>query len=204
MKSSSTWYDGALYRAFITPLQGEMTCLVVELVPVGSTVIDIGCGPGALALTLSARCSSVVGVDVSPRMIAYADKQRAARDVSNVMFVCGDATSLTISPDLRFTHSTLSLCLHGMAPDTRRAVVTKCRSIAEKLILVDFVSPFPRGLLSVGQTLLEIIEGQASYRNFRDWQQRGGIDSFIDRMGLTVVEERRWSNGFGKAVLVHA
>ncbi len=44
------WYDGFLYSKLITPLEGELISLINELIPVGSTVIDIGCGPGSLVM----------------------------------------------------------------------------------------------------------------------------------------------------------
>jgi SAM-dependent methyltransferase len=196
------WYDGFLYNRFITPLQGEIMGLVDELIPTGSTVVDIGCGPGALVLKLSAKCREVTGVDVSSRMIAYARTQKEKRRATNVTFVCADASSMGRIHDEPFSFAVICLCLHGMSWQVRQNVLKNCFTFSESAILADFVSPFPKNIVGAGQVLLELLEGRESFENFKEWQRQGGIDGFITRMGLTVLEERYWSNGFGKTSLV--
>jgi len=53
-------------------------------------ILDLGCGDGKLSAQLAAQAQNVVGVDLSPAMIAYA-KQTHVR--SNLEFLCGDAAS---------------------------------------------------------------------------------------------------------------
>lgn len=43
-----------------------------RLLPTGAAVLDFGCGFGRVAAALAPRCTSVLGVDVSPRMVAQA------------------------------------------------------------------------------------------------------------------------------------
>ena len=199
---TTKWYDGFLYRTFITPFEGEMMDQVDELIPNGSAVIDIGCGAGSLVLKLSAKCKKVTGVDISNRMIAYANTQKEKRHAANVTFICDDVSTMKIMRDERFSYATVCLCLHGMSWRNRQEVITNCVSLSQGVILADFISPFPRSIVGTGQMLLEIIEGRESFGNFKDWQHGGGIDGFIDRTGLKIIEERRWSNGFGKTILV--
>ncbi len=45
--------------------------LLDNLGTVGGRLLDVGCGCGVLALALRERCSSVVGVDLNPRAVAY-------------------------------------------------------------------------------------------------------------------------------------
>jgi len=199
---TAKWYDGFLYSKLITPFQGEMMGLVEELIPIGSTAIDIGCGPGALVLKLSAKCRRVTGVDVSSRMIAYARSQKEKAGATNVTFVCDDASRMGRIHDELFSFAIICLCLHGMSWKVRLNVLKNCFTFSEKVILADFVSPFPKNIAGAGQILLEFIEGRESFENFKEWQRQGGIDGFITQMGLTVIEEKRWSNGFGKTTLV--
>lgn len=49
--------------------------------------IDFGCGVGRLAIPLSRRCKQVIGIDVSPSMIAEAKLNCALFNVSNIDFV---------------------------------------------------------------------------------------------------------------------
>jgi len=199
---TTKWYDGFLYSKLITPLEDEKMSLVDELIPIGSTVIDIGCGPGSFVLKLSAKCKRVTGVDLSNRMIAYARKQKEKMGATNVTFVCEDASTMGTIHDEHFSLATICFCLHGMSWKVRQDVIENCFTLSQKVILADFVSPFPKNIVGAGQILLEAIEGRESYRNFKEWQRTGGIDGFIKKMGLNVIEEKHWADGFGKTSLV--
>lgn len=200
---TTKWYDGFLYNKVITPFEGEIMIIVDELIPIGSTVIDIGCGPGSLVLKLSTKCKKVTGVDISNRMIAYANTQKKKMQATNVTFICEDASTMGTIHDEKFSFAIVCLCLHGMSLKTRQDVIRNCFSLSQRVILADFISPFPKGIVGTGQILLEIIEGRESFRNFKEWQRKGGIDGFIEQMELNVIEERHWADGFGKTSLVN-
>ena len=200
---TTKWYDGFLYNKVITPFEGEIMIVVDELIPIGSTVIDIGCGPGSLVLKLSAKCKKVTGVDISKRMIAYANTQKEKMQATNVTFICEDASTMGSIHDEKFSFAIVCLCLHGMSWKVRQDVIENCFSLSQKVVIADFNSSFPRNIVGAGQILLEIIEGRESFRNFKEWQHRGGIDGFIKQMGLNVIEERHWADGFGKTILVN-
>ena len=199
---TTKWYDGPLYNRLITPLQGEIMSLVEDLIPYGSTVIDIGCGPGSLVLKLSAKCKRVTGVDVSSKMIAYARTQKEKVGATNATFVCEDASTMGTIHDEQFSFAIVCFCLHGMSRKNRQDVIKNCFALSQKAILTDFVSPSPKNIVGAVQILLEAIEGRESFGNFKEWQRQGGIDGFIKQMGLNVIEEKHWSNGFAKASLV--
>ena len=199
---TTKWYDGFLYSKLISPLADAKINLIDELIPIGSTVIDIGCGPGSFVLKLSAKCKRVTGVDISNRMIARAKKQKEKMGATNVTFVCEDASKIGTIHDDQYSFATICHCLHGMSWKVRRDVIKNCFILSQKAILADFVSPLPKNFLGAGQILLEIIEGRESYRNFKEWQREGGIDGFIRQMGLNVIQEKHWVDGFGKTILV--
>jgi SAM-dependent methyltransferase len=199
---TTKWYDGFLYSHLISPLQGEIMGLMDELIPDGSTVIDVGCGPGSLVLKLSAKCKRVTGVDKSHRMIAYARKKKKKMGAAHVTFSCEDASTMGVKPYEPYSFAIICMCLHGMSRKSRRDVIETCFTLSRRVILTDFISPFPKNILGAGQIILELIEGRESYRNFREWQRQGGIDGLMQQMGLKVIEEKLWSNGFGKTCLV--
>jgi SAM-dependent methyltransferase len=51
-----------------------------------SVGVDFGCGPGRLALAMGSYCERVIGLDISPAMLAEAERQKIARGVANVHF----------------------------------------------------------------------------------------------------------------------
>jgi SAM-dependent methyltransferase len=201
-QSTSKWYDGFIYDKLITPLEGEIVSLVDGFVPAGSSVIDIGCGPGSLALKLSTKCKKVAGLDISDRMIAYANRQKKKKGADNITFICEDAAKMGVIYNKKFSFAILNQCLHGMSESIRQDVIKNSFAISEKAIISDFLSPWPRDIRGAGQIILEKIEGRESFINFRDWYQKGGVDGFIEQLGLQVIEEKPWVNGFGKTILV--
>jgi SAM-dependent methyltransferase len=54
------------------PLDRALLDAFAEIVPVGGTVADVGCGPGHVGRYLCDRGLPVVGIDLSPRMIELA------------------------------------------------------------------------------------------------------------------------------------
>jgi len=57
-----------------------------------SRVLDFGCGVGRLALPLAAVADEVIGVDVSPSMLAEARRNAEERGLQNVRWVQSDDT----------------------------------------------------------------------------------------------------------------
>ena len=53
-------------------------------------VLDVACGTGACTMAFAARCDRVVGLDVSPDLIARARAEAARRESANVDFVAGE------------------------------------------------------------------------------------------------------------------
>ena len=72
-------------------VRGAWADLLRELAPPGSTVLDLGCGTGSLAVLLSEGGHAVTGVDLSPRMIEAAEA-KAAKHGTDVTFLVGDAS----------------------------------------------------------------------------------------------------------------
>ena len=56
-----------------------------------SSVLDLGCGTGILALIASRFADKVIGVDLDPRAVACARRNAALNSVANVRFLVGDS-----------------------------------------------------------------------------------------------------------------
>lgn len=68
---------------------------MIATAEIADDVLDAGCGHAELALALTARGHTVVGIDLSPTAVAAASAAAAQRDARTATFVCDDITSFT-------------------------------------------------------------------------------------------------------------
>ena len=104
--------------------------------PSSGVLLDLGCGSGALALTMARRApeARVIGVDVNERAVALCARNAAANALSNVEAM----TPEHVDPNLRFDliwsnppirigkaalHELLTLWLGRLSPDGRAVLV---------------------------------------------------------------------------------
>lgn len=98
----------------------------------GVRVLDAGCGTGQLCCDLAERGAEVVGIDISPQLIAIAEARLPAHLAPRVRLQSGDmlATRLgrfdfTIAMDslIYYTRSDLAAALHALQDRTENATV---------------------------------------------------------------------------------
>jgi SAM-dependent methyltransferase len=82
---------GSLYRHVADDVEGELAGRGRNR---GVTIVDLGCGPGDLAVEISRRLrdARIVGVDLSPSMLLWAG--RHATTDGRLRFIVGDAADL--------------------------------------------------------------------------------------------------------------
>lgn len=94
----------------------------------GDRLLDVATGTGKVAADLLARAQpggTVLGVDISPRMIAIAKRRHAGR--AGLEFVIGDALALPTEDD-RFDAATIAFGMRNL-PDYRRGFEEMARSV---------------------------------------------------------------------------
>jgi SAM-dependent methyltransferase len=100
---------------------------VADLRP-GETVLDIGSGAGLDAFLAARRVGPtgrVIGLDMTPAMIAAASAHAARAGVTNVEFLLGDAEAIPL-PD-GSVDRVISNCVLNLAPDKARVFREVCR-----------------------------------------------------------------------------
>lgn len=186
------WYDGRLYGWFFDSIEGANRRMVLDFIPEGCTVLDVCCGTGRLALEMAEKCRHVTGIDISSRMMAFAEKQKNRRGVKNLDFVFGDSARLEECLDRRYDVAVVSLALHEMGPDERHATVCSMAAVADRLVVSDHATPQPSTVPGFVIIQMErFIGGKANFALFKEYLDSGGILGALDRCGLTADEECR-------------
>lgn len=181
---------GGIYHALYDRYQVEARGVVVGIVPAGSTVLDMACGTGELCFELArSKNCDVVGVDVSSRMIEFAQGRNRWEQVR---FLHGDGADLTSFQADAFDYATIMFLLHEVCRDKQVAVLNEALRVAPRAIVIDAQVPLPRNLHGLGWRLVEFSFGLAHYRVFADYLAAGGIDGILADPRLQTSISRRW------------
>ena len=198
----SIFIYGSPYHLLIDPLLAPVRRVAVDLVPEGSSVIDIGCGTGRLCFELhEKKHCRVVGVDLSLRMLEFA---RAANTCADVSFVHTDATDLAGVDDGAFDWATVVLLVHELPLEQRIRVLREAARVARSVLIIDAAAPLPYGPMGLGMRLTEYTVGHDHVRHFRDFLARGGITGLLDSSGETASTGSRlfFERGCREAVVI--
>lgn len=192
-KPVSRWSDGRLYAATIDRLLSGLRSYIADRLPDGHRVLDACCGTGALALQLARQGRRVVGIDRSPRQIAWARRQAAEAGLGpeQLRFTVGDVAALEqVSAQGPFDAAVIVMALHEMPAPMRLSVLATLTSVAPRVMIVDFAAPMPWNLPGVRNRAAEVVGGPEHFRGFRDYTRRGGLSSLVDTAGLKVERDR--------------
>lgn len=97
--------DGAELAEYMNRWDGERFIEALRLRP-NTSVLEIGCGTGRLAVRVIPYCSGYVGVDVSPKTVEKAKEHIGQNDTANI--ICGDFLSYAFSERFDVVYSSLT------------------------------------------------------------------------------------------------
>jgi ubiquinone/menaquinone biosynthesis C-methylase UbiE len=149
----------------------------------GVHAIDIATGTGAQARSFAKAGASVVGIDLSARMLNIA--RRKAR-TSAIRFVEADATMLP-EPHASFDVACISFALHEMPETVRARVISEIARVTRPggtIVIVDFMRPRNRVWRFAVEHLIALVE-RDSYREFL----RSDLRGLLARSDISMVEE---------------
>jgi len=181
-ENSSRFTHGIIYHLLYDRPLSEARRVVLELINDRSYVLDIASGTGELCFELAAKkhCR-VVGIDLSRRMIGFANKRNRYDSVS---FVHGDANNLSDFKPCTFDYATILFTMHELNGQKQIAILKQALRVAQSVIVVDSQVPLPKNLHGIALRLVEALGGPDHYRPFAKYLATGGISGILADSGV--------------------
>lgn len=134
-------FYGRIYHWLLDPPLADARKAAAGLIPPGASVLDIACGMGLLCADLGEKGCRVTGLDLSGRMLRYAEKHHRSEAVRSVL---GDASDLTAFADRSFDFATILFLLHELPHETRLRVLAEALRVAAKVVIIDSAAALTR------------------------------------------------------------
>lgn len=191
----SLFYYGSIYHSLFDPQIAEARQVTLDYIKEESSVLDIACGTGQLCFALREhkRCN-VIGLDLSLRMLKFA---RRHNPYQNITFIHGDATNLETFSDCSFDYATMLMFMHELLRTQQLCVLKEALRVADKVIIIDAVTPLPKNAGGIGIRIVEKTFGHDHNPNFKSFIATGGIRGIIEESGLPIQIEHSsvfWRN----------
>jgi len=189
-------YNSLLYSALVDPLIVSLHGFIArQILDSNARIFDACCGTGQLAFKLSSKSKEVVGIDLSPKMISHANKQKQRRKATNVTFVFGDVTEILKTFESKsFDYGTISMALHEMPKIFRAPMIKEMARVAKEVIIADYASDMPVNRSGVRNRILEFMAGGEHFANFRDFRHNGGLINLIQDADLEIKHKQLIDN----------
>ena len=183
------WYDGLFYDKLIAPNQDRLFTLIKKLIEPQSKLIDVGCGTGRFSFTVSDKCESVLGIDLSERNINRANLLLLKNPQSNLSFKHTSVNELISNGEQHFDYAVLTYVIHEVNPEERILLLKEISKIADKIIIGDYLVPQPKGFWKLLNEAVEFAAGSEHYRNYKNFVFDGGITGIAGTAGLKIAKE---------------
>lgn len=166
----------------------------------GDRVLDLGCGPGKLAVQLAHRGCQVTGLDISPAMLALAEKQRRQAGVEELV-TFRELSVVEMEPalgDASFDAVVSTLLFSELSDDEIGFALTDCWRVLKqggKLLVADEVLPdsaLGRAvtfLLRLPFVVLAFLLTQTTTHRV------AGLGERISEVGFQILDTRRYLMG---------
>jgi SAM-dependent methyltransferase len=148
-------YSDATVRALQERTLATCAGFFLPILRPGMTVLDCGCGPGALTLEIAERVApgQVVGCDIDPGQCARAEALAADRGIANVRFEPADVYALPF-PDATFD-AVFSHALVTHLADPMRCFAESRRVLNPNGVLAVSANDYEAGAVSPAGSAME-------------------------------------------------
>ncbi len=183
------WYDGWFYDLFIAPNQDRAFEKVIKIIPENSYVLDAGCGTGRLCFQLNDICRKIDGVDASEKNIITAKRNIDGKTHGKINFYHSDIASFLGRNNNKYDFAILSYVIHEISEIKRENILKFLSLYAEKIIIIDYLSPHPKNFVGLINRTVEFFAGKEHNRNFKSYLKNGGLIGLSKKTGLGIIDE---------------
>ncbi|ETA68192.1 methylase involved in ubiquinone/menaquinone biosynthesis [Methanolobus tindarius DSM 2278] len=115
-------YDRKMGSIRNIPKEAETMCKLISIQP-DNEILEVGCGTGEFSIELSKHCKQVTALDISQKMLDFAEKKARSRQRDNIRFI--KAGFLTFdSEETKYDAVVTQLVLHHL-PDFWKFIALK-------------------------------------------------------------------------------
>ncbi len=183
------WYDGWFYDSFIAPNQDKLFGKIKDIIEPNSKVIDIGCGTGRFSFYVVDKCKYILGIDLSKRNIDRANIILKRNQNPKINFQHISISEIAANRKENFDYAVLTYVIHEVVENERINLLNEISSIADKIIIGDYLVPKPEGFWSSLNEAVEFAAGPEHYRNYKSFVAHGGITSLSAGAGFKIIAE---------------
>lgn len=177
------------YESSPVHARGEDLQWIVEAASLNGSerVLDVATGTGHTAMALAAGARTVVGVDLTARMVESATSLTEERGLQNVQFVVSDVVQMPF-PSSYFDLVACRLAAHHFADsDAGIAEISRVLKPGGRFILVDHIAPEEPAL----DRFINRIDWLRDGSHVREWTVSEWIEK-CNRVGIEARLDRSW------------
>lgn len=193
-QNKNHWYDGWFYDKLIAPNQAHFFNQIVSLIKSDSTIIDVGCGTGFFSFFASCKVKTILGIDLSIRNINQANRNLRNNPNNKLSFQHTSLREIAKNRTESFDYAILSFVIHEIDEKDRIEMLIDLASIADKIIISEYLYPRPKNLGGKLTRLIEFFAGIEHYRNYKNFMANGGLQSLAKKTGLSIISEIKNTN----------
>ena len=179
-----------IYNYAVIPVAHLRVKVANKIKKPNARILDMACGTGSQSIAFAKRGFSVVGVDLSPDMLRYANQK--IQSSYDIKFICGDAAKIDYA-DSTFDVSSVSFALHDMPEEVALMVLKEMIRVTKKdgqIIIADYCQPKNKLIAWLSYMIPRLWETQY-YNHF----MQVGLDDYLKKAGLKIINRETYFLG---------
>ncbi len=176
--------------------------LFLDHLPLGGTIVEVGCGLGRMSFALAPHFQRVIGIDISVEMIRRAEQRRIRSRIDNVEFLVNDGLTIPVGDGKADACISYLVLQHMPSRELVKGYIREMGRVLRPggrgVIQLPLVPSTPRGrLLYAIRRLIDALESgrDATYRRQSTVRSRayrgvrlteGGLRSAVAAAGLDI------------------